>query len=177
MPHFRRAFLSAPNADFFAVPDVAAVAKPLKSAGYGHPRLLAAARPPVVASAAEIDRAQAGMVVRLAEIHCSLVNFGQGAAGGSSADEESPRPLKDWSGELLHRFVENGRPSLEHLRSFPDDHARCDFAELVAADVHATSRTQDSSLPCTREPCGPRSTWRRPTRASPGSRARSPRGS
>lgn len=147
---FRRAFLSAPNSDLFAVPAVADVAEPLRRAGYGHPRLLAAARPPVVAAAAEIDRTRAGVVVRLAEIHCSLVDFGHAAAGHAAADGEPPRPLEDWAGELIHRFVEEGRPSLEHLRAFRDEHARCDFAQLVAADVHAASRTEDE-LPSVQE--------------------------
>ncbi|WP_404380240.1 hypothetical protein LL946_10095 [Knoellia locipacati] len=147
---FRRTFLPAPNSDLFAVPAVAAVAEPLRRAGYGHPRLLAAARPPVVASVAEIDRAQAGVVVRLAEIHCSLVDFGRAAAGNPLADGAPPRPLEDWAGELVHRFVEEGRPSLEHLRGFRDEHARCGFAQLVAADVHATSRT-DNELPKVQE--------------------------
>ncbi|GGB75941.1 hypothetical protein N798_13265 [Knoellia flava TL1] len=141
---FRNAFLPAPNDDFFRVAAVAPVRDLLRAAGIGRPRALAAALPSVVASAAQVDRARAAVLIRLAEVHESLSDYSGTTV--LALNEEPARPLRSWAAELLDRFVAHGCTSLTDLGDLGDlggTDARREFAFLVADDVHASSRPDD----------------------------------
>ncbi|MDT0214030.1 hypothetical protein Q9R29_09040 [Rothia sp. ARF10] len=138
---FRSSFLPAPNEDFLDAALVAPYAGSLHKAGRAHPRLLAGALPSVVAAGAAIDRAQAATLIRLAEVHASLVAYRETAAVASGG--EAARPLEVWAVELLDRFVAQGRPSLDDLADLADVGTRRAFALLVADDVHAKTRADD----------------------------------